>query len=472
MPRPILFVSSYADPDPIGHNANIATQARELRRLGWPIEILTWPREHTWTGPRPADTTSQRLEGMPSVEVERDQIPYRVVSLPDIWSERVMTEGEWEDAVEWGMRALRQIRPQLIHVQFWQNLWWMLESANRLGIPTVYTAHDFGLACQRTTLLTGWNTFCDGHVSVEVCSRCVMAGRGALGRMNETVARLPGAAFILDRAFGTDGHGMLARSGGVRMSLERRIGLTVERARRALSGIAGVIVTSRFAAEFFEQFGVPAGRVHIVPWFHNQQNVLDASPPLDDTLRLGVVTRIAPEKGLDVLFDALERVDTARAVEVHIAGSIIDDYGRRLQRRYRKRVGHVAVHWHGWIPNAALGDFYRNIHAAIIPTLAHETGPISLIEARAHGRPVICTETPSIDALLTDGVDGLTFPLADAAALAERIERLANSPELVTGMTAAPRRVLSAATYAQCVDRVYRSIAGAGTGESWQSSHR
>ena len=63
-----------------------------------------------------------------------------------------------------GGHVLRELRPGLVHQHYWQGLWWMMEAAMRLGIPTVYSAHDYGIACLRTILVSGWDTSCDGGV--------------------------------------------------------------------------------------------------------------------------------------------------------------------------------------------------------------------------------------------------------------------------------------------------------------------
>ena len=453
----ILFASSFSDPEPEGHNRSVAAQATALATLGRRVEILTWPREHTWRGPRPAGGAAT-LASMPYVHDVRSGITYHVVSLPGMWAQRVLTPREWEEAVGWGMRALAELRPSLLHVQFWQNLWWMLEAAERLGIPAVYSVHDYGLACQRTVLVTGQETLCDGVTGVDKCTACVLAGRGMLGRINEAVAAFGPAQPLLRLAFGRDGMGPLARRDGVRMPVRMRTGLTLERLGRILERISALIVTSEFGAALFEQLGAPRACTHILPWFHSQPELLEEPAVFDGTLRLGFVSRISKEKGLEVLFAELERLSTNVPVELHVAGAVYDDYGRRLQAKYAERAGRAAVKWHGWVENDRMADFYRDIHVAVIPTAAHETGPLSLIEAFAHGRPAICTDIATVRNVLRDGVNGLTFPFLDSGALAERIDRLANDPRLLAALSANSGNVLNAAAYARRLDAIYDRV--------------
>ncbi len=459
MSDPILIVGSYAESEPIGGNRTLALQAFSLSRLGERIEVLTWPHNDTWRGARPDGAS--KLAGLPYVCVERANVPFHVVECPPIWAERSLTEMEWETAVAWAMRALEQLQPRLVHHQFWQNLWWFLEAAQRLGIPTVYSAHDYGMACLRTILVNGWDELCTVKASVDVCSRCIVAGRNPLGKANELVARLPFTRTLLAAAFGTDGKGPLGRAGGVRLPVRERVGLALTRCRRVLGKARAIIVASPFAREFFfSQFVEDADRIHVLPWFHGQSRVLETLPRGDGVLRLAIATRISPDKGMHVLLEGLSRVKSRRPVTLKIAGIYDSDYAADLVRRYRNRAGDHTVTWAGWQSNDSMYDFYSDVDAAVIPSLWYDNTPLALVEALAHGRPVVCTDVPSMTHLVHHEVNGLVFPMGDAGALARQIERLADTPGLVVRLARATRNVKDATEYAQELRAIYTGIVG------------
>ncbi len=68
----------------------------------------------------------------------------------------------------------------------------------------------------------------------------------------------------------------------------------------------------------------------------------------------------------------------------------------------------------------------RRSRAMLVPSRWHENNPMSLLEARAVGVPVICTDMGGLPEMVHDGLDGLVVPRADAHALAGAIRRLAN----------------------------------------------
>ncbi|KGN41386.1 glycosyltransferase [Knoellia aerolata] len=87
--------------------------------------------------------------------------------------------------------------------------------------------------------------------------------------------------------------------------------------------------------------------------------------------------------------------------------------------------------------------YRRDVHdlmaAADVFTLAsaHEGLPVAVMEAFAHGLPVVATEVGGLPHQVTDGVEGLLVPPADAAALARALVAVAADDDLRRRMGAA-----------------------------------
>lgn len=77
-------------------------------------------------------------------------------------------------------------------------------------------------------------------------------------------------------------------------------------------------------------------------------------------------------------------------------------------------------------------DVPRIVRAADAFALAsHSEGlPVSLLEAMALGKPVVCTRVGGIPGAVTDGVEGFLVPPGDAGAMAERLGQLAADRDL------------------------------------------
>jgi len=91
--------------------------------------------------------------------------------------------------------------------------------------------------------------------------------------------------------------------------------------------------------------------------------------------------------------------------------------------------------------------YTRNeVDAAVLPSIDLGNGvregiPVALIEAMAHGLPVISTTTGGIPELLEDGA-GVMVPERDPAALAEAIALLSRDAEVRTVIAARGRAVV------------------------------
>ena len=57
----------------------------------------------------------------------------------------------------------------------------------------------------------------------------------------------------------------------------------------------------------------------------------------------------------------------------------------------------------------------------LVPSVWPENDPLVVLEARMFGRPVIGSAAGGLAERIRHGVDGFTFPLGDAEALADRI---------------------------------------------------
>ena len=83
--------------------------------------------------------------------------------------------------------------------------------------------------------------------------------------------------------------------------------------------------------------------------------------------------------------------------------------------------------------------FLRSIDIAVLPSLKNEGFPNAVMEAMAASLPVVATDTGGTRELVVDSHTGFVVQAADADALADRITRLYNDPELRRKMGEAGR---------------------------------
>lgn len=190
--------------------------------------------------------------------------------------------------------------------------------------------------------------------------------------------------------------------------------------RRLVEQADAVIVPSVFARERLRELGAPLdwGRVHVLapPVRALAGAAGDAVAGGEEALAPGsyalVVSRLAPEKGVDVAIDACRTA--AMALVVAGDGPDRDALTRQADRSQVRFVGHV--------DETRLSQLRAAAAIALAPSLSAETFGLAVAEAMAAGLPVAASRVGALPELVDP--DGLVPP-GDAPALASAIARLA-----------------------------------------------
>jgi glycosyltransferase involved in cell wall biosynthesis len=168
--------------------------------------------------------------------------------------------------------------------------------------------------------------------------------------------------------------------------------------------------------------------------------------------RVLYVGRLAPEKGVDVLFEGFRKLASripGPPPTLTLAGADFhgSPYGDALLRRIRESEVGSRVITPGYVPyGPQLFALYDQ--SDVFALASHTEGfPQSLLEAMARGLPVVSTSVGGVPRVLRDGDNGLLVPPNDAAKLAAALERVVSDPSLAARLSAAGQR--SAEPYAR-----------------------
>jgi glycosyltransferase involved in cell wall biosynthesis len=181
--------------------------------------------------------------------------------------------------------------------------------------------------------------------------------------------------------------------------------------------------------------GFAADTVHYLP------NFVDAepAPPVDraalatpaDAPLLLALGRLHPNKAFDMLLDAVAAVPRAH---LWLAGA--GDERAALERRATERAIAARVHFLGWRNDVA--GLLAAADMLVCPSRHEPLGNV-VIEAWAHGVPVVAAASQGPRALIRPERDGLLVPIDDAPALAAALRRLAEAPSLRAALARAGR---------------------------------
>ncbi|HEU5339857.1 glycosyltransferase family 4 protein [Edaphobacter sp.] len=210
-----------------------------------------------------------------------------------------------------------------------------------------------------------------------------------------------------------------------------------------------ITVPSRAAARSFVQMGVPAEKIHVIPYGVRLENFRRTVEPPDGRFEVLFAGSAGLRKGVPYLLEAFAALRHP-AKRLRFAGAVHPDIQSVLGRLPREDVEFL-----GSVTQPRLAELMSSSHVMVLPSI--EEG-LALVQgqALACGCPVLCSTNTGGEDLFTDGVEGFIVPIRDAAALTDRMQQLADDPALQQRMSQA------------AMDRV-RALGGWGSyGDEWE----
>ena len=288
--------------------------------------------------------------------------------------------------------VLGEERPDIVHTHILAGFSvkpWAV--AKVLELPIVHTLHDYFLLCPRGTMFRG-NVLCAGQ-----CRDC---------------------------------H------------------IMVKLRRNRSERIAAVIGVSRHILEAH----LSRGYFSAVPIKKTIFNAAGRSEPpflpdatRGDPLRLGFLGRIEPFKGLELLLSSVSRICPAR-LTLKVAGTGAQRFRNHLRTQWRlPNVEYVGL--------VEPESFFREIDVLVVPSGYHDPAPRVILEAFAHGVPVLGANLGGIPELVEANRTGWIFDARDERALREKLLMLTEQPALWKGIREQCRRKAREFTRALMVER-------------------
>ena len=291
-------------------------------------------------------------------------------------------------------------------------------AAGRLGVPLVMTVHNYRLRCPNGYMFTegGRCTRCEGGAYFNaVMHRCFESRAQAAGY----------ATALWIHRFALD--------------LADRVDL--------------FIAPSEFVGRRLLGWGLPPERVAVVP--HPTILRPATTAPGDYGLYVG---RLSPEKGLDLLLDAL-RAAGDPPFKIVGGGPLLE----RLEARAHA-IGLVGTEFTGHVSSDDVGGLLAGARFVVVPSLWEEVAGLAALEAMAAGRALLVADSGGLPELVRDG-EGLSFPAGDAQALADGITRLLGDAELCAAAgergLARARSEFSPERHLEGLESAYRRVLGA-----------
>lgn len=173
-----------------------------------------------------------------------------------------------------------------------------------------------------------------------------------------------------------------------------------------------LITVSNFAKQEFVKFGVPEGNIKVV--YPSATVHHPPSPPLkvrrggEGLLRIGLLSRLAPEKGV---FDFLQNI--LPTLKKHSNWKVVIAGEGQETGQIRRLVDHSGqeeqIKLLGFVND--LDEFFSQISVFVYPTKAPESFGIAVLEAMARGIPVVASKVGALPELIEHEKSGFLINL-------------------------------------------------------------
>ena len=285
-------------------------------------------------------------------------------------------------------------------------IYWACEKE---GVPVVQTLHNYRLLCLNSQFFR-YNK----HNEAEVCEKC-----------HKRAFKFPGIKYRCYK-------GSMAGSVVVALMLflHRLLGTWKNK-------VSVYIALTEFQKQKMSKGGLPADRIFVKPNFvrsETEKEPIECYIPQSPYALF--VGRLSPEKGCTVLLQAwkyfLESCDLTQNVfrpELLVVG---DGPDKKSLEQWSEERQLNRVRFTGMLPRNQVQALMKRAEFLILPSLWYEGFPMAIVEAFSCGTPVLASDLGGMKEIIEEGVTGRKFTVGDVRELAEKMNTMFNSEELVT----------------------------------------
>lgn len=288
----------------------------------------------------------------------------------------------------------------------------IIRAARKECVRVVHRISDFFMFCPKYDFLCG-NEICEaclhGDYSKAIANRCVKGSK--LG------------------------------------TLLRVFAMKLYAAKRVFDDVDHFICTCQFSKNKLIEGGIPAQKITCVPTFIDASQIM---PSYENDKYFLFLGRMAHQKGAIYAIEAMRYLRDTEYV-LKITGTLSDSEEDQKVRAYIAENGlEEKIEFVGFQHGQALDDLIDRSTCVVCPAIWYENMPNTVIEAYAHGKPVVASRIGSLAEIVEDDVTGMLFEMKNAEELASKLRLFADDDTLSERLGKAARAKCESA---YCEDR-------------------
>jgi glycosyltransferase involved in cell wall biosynthesis len=319
-------------------------------------------------------------------------------------------------------------KPNVIHFHHLLGLSTKLPSlAHKLGIPTVFTIHDFWLLCSNAQLIKPNHRICQGPLLGLNCAYCASA-------------RL-GLKFYLFPLFLLIAPLFILRS--------RLIW-------RSLKNVDLILTPSNFLRDLFIRYGVREERIKHLDLGIAMPRVWN---PLKSNgkkkMKFVYIGAIAWQKGLHILIEAFNGMSKEKA-ELYIYGD--EKEFPRYTTQLRRNIKNPNIFFKGKASREEVWQALSSADVLVVPSIYLESFSLVSQEAFMAKVPVIASRHGALAERVKDGINGLLFSPGDPLSLKRALMKVIKDPKLLRKLRQGIGAVKTIEEHASECEEIYQNL--------------
>jgi len=299
--------------------------------------------------------------------------PLNISTFHNVAKRSTLVQGIWRLLDLWNIHSyymvkkiLKKEKPDIVHVHTPVGISpSVFKAVKSLGIPLVFTLHDYYLMCPRIGLL---------HASGEICTSPHPVCK-IYSKFNKKLVSDAPDVVIAPSKFVMDMH----VDNGLFNNSEK----------------------------IFLPHGIESNMLNLAIDSHAKRNRID----------LLYVGSLAKHKGVHILIEAFKQVPQ-KDMRLNIVGKGI------CEKELKKLANDDSrIIFQGHVPDNVLKTFYEQSDFLIVPSIWYETFGLVILESFSCGTPVISSKIGAYQELIIDGYNGYLFEPGDISELNKVLEK-------------------------------------------------
>ncbi len=211
------------------------------------------------------------------------------------------------------------------------------------------------------------------------------------------------------------------------------------------------IAPSEFIRKEHIKLGIPANKIVYSDYGFSKAWCRNIPRSTSDKVRFAYLGTINPHKGLHILIEAFNKIDSKKA-ELHIYGDLT---GLPIYCGYVQKIAqNQNIIFHGRIENHQLREALMNTDALVVPSIWFENSPLVIHEAFLAGIPVITSNIGGMAELVKDGLNGLLFEIGSVSDLKMKLQMVVDDPDILKKLNHFPK-IKSIEEDAENIEKIY-----------------